>query len=199
MHSPAGGERKSKSEEPVARTAAKSSSRKPLRECSGPVRWEDIPHDQLWTQALASLLPGSADRAESDAIRSVLKRRLLRRDPADHTRYIELECARIVETLRRVRDVYRSYLKPKVRGALSDLYWVILRFGVKDWAVMLIRAAAVTYPQGWTFFFGPSQDEKDVAADLCDLPICHSWWPNQFQRAHYRTSTPNAFNWLIDC
>ena len=77
------------------------------------------------------------------------------------TRYIELECGRIVETLRHLRDVYREYVETKARGAVAEQYWAILRFGLKDWAVMLTRAAAVTYigscrlnARAWNALFG---------------------------------------------
>ncbi len=60
-------------------------------------------------------------------------------------RYIELECARIVETLRFVRDEYRVYLEAQGCFPLVEMYWVVLRYGVKDWAVMLLRSAVITY------------------------------------------------------
>lgn len=88
---------------------------------------------------------GSVSRAREDALRFQLKRRLSRLDTAEHLQYIELESARIVETLRSLRDVYRSYLRHQGCTPLVEVYWVVLRFGVKDWAVMVLRSAAFTY------------------------------------------------------
>ena len=138
-----------------------NSRKKVTREPLGPIKWQDIPHHELRDQALSYMDAGSPGRAEADAVRSVLKRRLSRLEHADHTRYIELECGRIVETLRHLRDVYRHYVELKARGAVAEQYWAILRFGLKDWAVMLIRAAAVTYVDScklqattWNALFG---------------------------------------------
>jgi hypothetical protein len=112
---------------------------------SGPIRWDEIPHNELWARALEAMSFGSCSRATEDSLKHVLKRRLHRLDPADHLRYVELECARIVETLRMVRDEYRSYLKDRGCAPLAEMYWVVLRYGVKDWAVMLLRTAAFEY------------------------------------------------------
>lgn len=138
-----------------------NSRKKVAKESRGPIRWEDIPHHALRDQALSYMGAGLPDRAGADAIRSVLKRRLSRLLPADHTRYIELECGRIVETLRHLRDVYREYVEKEARGAVAERYWAILRFGLKDWAVMLTRTAAVTYidscslrASAWNALFG---------------------------------------------
>ncbi len=51
----------------------------------------------------------------------------------------------MVETLRVVRDTYRAYLKPKVQGPLVEMYWVVTRLAVKDWALVRLRQAASTY------------------------------------------------------
>jgi hypothetical protein len=88
---------------------------------------------------------GSRTRSGEDAVRHVLKRRLPRLDPADHTRYVELECTRTVELLRAVRDEYRRYLEDRGAKPLAEMYWVVFRFGVIDWAVMILRAAALEY------------------------------------------------------
>jgi len=88
---------------------------------------------------------GSPSRAVEDSLRFILKRRLPRKNPADHMRYIELEAARIVETLRHLRDEYRKHLEGQVCGPLAEMYWVVARYGVKDWAVMVLRSAALDY------------------------------------------------------
>lgn len=112
---------------------------------SGPIRWDEIPHNELWARAQGAMSSGSRSRATEDSLKHVLKRRLHRLDPADHLRYVELECARIVETLRTVRDEYRSYLEDRGCAPLAEMYWVVLRYGIKDWAVMLLRTAAFEY------------------------------------------------------
>lgn len=87
----------------------------------------------------------SPARAATDALQSVLKKRLFRLNHEEHRIYIEIECARIVETLRVVRDTYREYLRTKIDGPLVEMYWVVVRFGVRDWAVMRLREAALEY------------------------------------------------------
>jgi hypothetical protein len=88
---------------------------------------------------------GSPSRAAEDSLRFILKRRLPRKSPADHMRYIELEAARIVETLRHLRDEYRKHLEDQGCSPLAEMYWVVARYGVKDWAVMVLRSAALDY------------------------------------------------------
>jgi hypothetical protein len=60
-------------------------------------------------------------------------------------RYIELESARVVETLRFLRDQYRAYFEQQGCTPLAEMYWVVVRFGVKDWAIMVLRAAVFNY------------------------------------------------------
>ena len=66
-------------------------------------------------------------------------------DPSDHIRYIEIESAQIVETLRHLRDEYRTYFEERGCNPIAEMYWVVVRHGVKDWAIMALRAAAVEY------------------------------------------------------
>jgi hypothetical protein len=87
----------------------------------------------------------SPSRAAEDSLRFLLKRRLPNNDPSDHMRYIEIEAARIVETLRHLRDQYRMYFEKQGCQPVAQMYWVVLRFGVKDWAIMALRSAAVDY------------------------------------------------------
>jgi hypothetical protein len=122
----------------------KANSRQP-RQQTEPLRWDEIPHSELWEQAHAAMSCGPPERAREDSLRSVLRRRLSRMDATDHARYIELECAHLVETLRFLRDTYRAFLEPRTSGPLVEMYWVILRYGVKDWAVMVLRTAAIRY------------------------------------------------------
>ena len=128
------------------KASAKSvKQRRAADKASGPIRWDEIPHNELWARAQEAMSLGSRSRANEDSLKHVLKRRLHRLDPADHLRYVELECARIVETLRTVRDEYRSYLEDRGCAPLAEMYWVALRYGVKDWAVMLLRTTAFEY------------------------------------------------------
>jgi len=112
---------------------------------SNPVRWEALPHQELWKAAQDSMGSGSRTRAAEDAKLHVLKRRLSRLDPADHMNYIEIACARLVELLRAVRDAYRHYLEERGAKPLAEMYWVVVRFGVRDWAVMALRDAIFDY------------------------------------------------------
>jgi len=88
---------------------------------------------------------GSTSRSAEDSLRFILKRRLPRMDPEDHVRYIELVSSRIVETLRSVRDEYRKHLEAQGCTPLAEMYWVVIRYGVKDWAIMTLRSAAFDY------------------------------------------------------
>lgn len=110
-----------------------------------PIRWEELPHHEIWSAAVESTSPGSWIRAREDAKLHVLKLRLPRLDPADHFNYVEIECGRMVELLRAIRDEYRRRLRLSGAKPLAETYWVILRYGVKDWAVMVLREAISRY------------------------------------------------------
>lgn len=112
---------------------------------AGPIRWDALPHQELWKAALESMSFGSRARAGEDARLHVLRRRLPRLDPADHMNYIEIVCAQTVELLRAVRDEYRRYLEDRGAKPLVEMYWVVVRYGVKDWAVMALRDAVLEY------------------------------------------------------
>jgi hypothetical protein len=106
---------------------------------------------------------GSPARAAEDSLKYVLKRRLPKLDPTDHQRYVELECHRIVETLRVVRDVYRSYLEKEGCKPIAEMYWVVFRFAVIQYAIKALRAAASDYitssrvgPTEWQSLYGYS-------------------------------------------
>jgi hypothetical protein len=88
---------------------------------------------------------GSRERASQDSLKHVLKRRLPDLDRDDHRRYIEIECHRIVETLRSIRDVYRLYLEEKGCKPIAEMYWVVFRFGILQYAVRLLREIAFEY------------------------------------------------------
>jgi hypothetical protein len=60
-------------------------------------------------------------------------------------KYVEITCARMVEFLRAIRDAYRTYLKEQGAKPLAEMYWVVCRCGVKDWAVMVLREAVFEY------------------------------------------------------
>lgn len=111
----------------------------------GPIRWVEIPHDALYQSAVNSLTLGSRERANEDGVRHVLKRRLPEHDPSDHRRYVEIECCKIVETLRAIRDEYRRYLEQKRCKPIAEMYWVVFRFGIVQYAVRLLREIASEY------------------------------------------------------
>jgi len=75
----------------------------------------------------------------------VLKRRLPRLDPTDHGRYVEFECKRLVETLRVVRDEYRAYLEREGCKPITEMYWVVFRFAVIQYAIKILRTTAAAY------------------------------------------------------
>jgi hypothetical protein len=67
------------------------------------------------------MAPGSRERAKEDALRHGLSRRLREMKKADHAQYVEMECCRIVESLRAIRDEYRRYLKEKGCEPICDM------------------------------------------------------------------------------
>jgi hypothetical protein len=110
-----------------------------------PIRWEDVPHQALWQRVLDTVAYGSRARSSEESIGYVLKRRLPKLDPNDHSRYVELECRRIVETLRVVRDEYRAYLEGEGCKPIAEMYWVVFRFAVIRYAVKVLRTTAGAY------------------------------------------------------
>jgi hypothetical protein len=119
--------------------------RRLVKRTSVPLRWDQVPHAEIRLKAQAAMSLGSPSRAAEDSLRFILKRRLPRQDPTDHMRYIELESARVVETLRFLRDQYRAYFEQQGCNPLAEVYWVVVRFAVKDWAIMVLRAAVFNY------------------------------------------------------
>jgi hypothetical protein len=109
------------------------------------IRWVDIPHAELYQSVLNSLVLGSRERAKEDALRHVLKPRLPELARSDHRRYVEIECCKIVETLRAVRDEYRRYLEQERCKPIAEMYWVVFRFGIVQYAVRLLRKIASEY------------------------------------------------------
>jgi hypothetical protein len=158
----------------VKKTSERSvKQRRAATKASGPIRWDEILHREIYARALENMSLGSRTRASEDSLKHVLKRRLYRLDPADHLRYVELECARIVETLRMVRDEYRVYLEERGCAPLAEMYWVVLRCGVMDWAVILLRSAAFKY-------IGHCHLKTEIWDRLFNVlgPFSH-WFPNE--------------------
>src|SRR5215471_14139418 len=128
-----------------------------------PIRGVDIPHQALYQSAVNALVLGSKERAKEDALRHLLKRRLPELDRNDHRRYVEIECCRIVETLRAIRDEYRHYLEQERCRPIAEMYWVVFRFGIVQFAVRLLRetaseyviSAKVPFPE-WEILYGHS-------------------------------------------
>jgi len=110
-----------------------------------PIRWDALPHQELYQRAITSIGLGSRERANQDSLKYLLKRRLSELDPGDHRRYVEIGCQRIVETLRKVRDEYRGYLEKEGCKPIAEMYWVVFRFGVIRYAVRLLREVASEY------------------------------------------------------
>ncbi|MDQ1453383.1 MAG: hypothetical protein QOK38_3249 [Acidobacteriaceae bacterium] len=148
---------------------------------AGPVHWNELPHQELWKAAIESTCPGSLARAREDAKLHVLKRRLRRFDSTEHKIYLEIECGRTVELLRAVRDRYREFLERRGAAPLAEMYWVVARFGVMDWAVMALRDAAFRYisdcqitAEQWDLLYGnpsrwlwsPDKETRPVATHI---------------------------------
>jgi hypothetical protein len=110
-----------------------------------PMRWGELPHQELYQRALNAMALGSRERAGEDSLKHVLKHRLPDLDYDDHRRYIEIECCKIVEMLRVVRDEYRRYLEKEGCKPIAEVYWVVYRFGVIQYAVRLLREVASEY------------------------------------------------------
>jgi hypothetical protein len=110
-----------------------------------PIRWNSVPHQDLWRVAQNTMTVGSRERSQESSLRYVLKRRLPKLDTRDHERYIELECCRIVELLRALRDQYRRYFEDRGATPLMEMQWLVCRFGVKEWAIMVLREAVFGY------------------------------------------------------
>jgi hypothetical protein len=125
------------------------------------IRWADLPHDILWQKSLLSIATGSRERSKDDSLKHVLRPRLPQLVPSDHLRYIELECARMVELLRATRDEYRGYLEELGCKPIAEMYWVVFRFGLIPYAQKVLRAAMTEYillthvePPSWRRLFG---------------------------------------------
>jgi hypothetical protein len=128
-----------------------------------PLRWINLPHQELYRRAIDSMAPGSRERAKEDALRHGLKRRLREMKQVDHGKYVEIECCRIVESLRAIRDQYRNYLEDKGCKPISEMYWVVFRFGIMKYAVRLLREIASEYVicsevpfEEWEILYGNS-------------------------------------------
>jgi hypothetical protein len=128
--------------------AAKKKTKRPRRSAPTPrlpIRWIDLPHQELYQRALNAMALGSRERANEDALKHVLKRRLPELDRDDHRRYIEIGCHKIVETLRAIRDEYRRYLEEEGCKPIAEMYWVVFRFGIVQYAVRLLREIGSEY------------------------------------------------------
>lgn len=79
----------------------------------GPVRWDSLPHEELGALAEQRLKLDACNRSADVAAFYVAKRRLATGDPGIHSVYANFECARLVERLRAIRDVYREHLNAR--------------------------------------------------------------------------------------
>jgi hypothetical protein len=117
----------------------------PHKQAPRPIRWDELPHKELRYAAIASMAFGSRARASEDAKLHVLTQRLWKLDAADHMTYLAIINARTVEVLRAVRDEYRGYLQQRGAKPITEMHWVVVRYGVMDWAVMALREAIFEY------------------------------------------------------
>jgi len=128
-------------------------------------------------------------------------------DPGDHGRYIELEAARIVETLRHLRDEYRSYFEERGCHPIPEMYWVVVRHGVKDWAIMALRSAAIEYiaasqvsPEDWKALFDFSGSYNGILPpNLAAMPVTKSdHVTDGVTRSMVSLRRQDAFDQIID-
>ena len=141
---------------PVTKTGARKAK------AEEPVRWDSLPHEGLAVRAEERLGLGLCARSSEAAALYVAKRRLATRNPDAHSTYGRVECARLVELLRALRDVYREHLDGLGCRPLDQMYWVVFRFGVMDWAVKILRSAVQNYVAlsvikcgDWEALYGP--------------------------------------------
>lgn len=131
-----------------------------------PLRWVDIPHYDLYRRAIDALTLGSRERAKEDALRHALRRRLFELNRADHRRYVEIESGRILEALRAIRDEYRRYLEEQGCKPIAEMYWVVFKFGILQYAVKLLRDIASEYVIGSKVPF----EEWEILYGNCFIP-----------------------------
>jgi hypothetical protein len=123
----------------------KSRSRGGSQRHRATLRWTELPHKHLASRIERRAGQRSFRRADDDAVRRLLRRRLAEGDPRDHRRYLE-SCARwMVRQLRATRDVYRDYLEQCGAKPLREMYWVVFEFAVVPTAVELVRDLALDY------------------------------------------------------
>ena len=146
-----------------------ASTRSVRRAVSGePVRWDSLPHEVLGGRAEESLRLGSRDRSAQDAAFYVAKRRLHARAGNANLTYSDIECARLVERLRAVRDVYREHLERLGCRPIDQMYWVVFRFGVMDWALRFLRSSVQTY---LTSAAVPRREWEELYGPLITVPL----------------------------
>ena len=125
--------------------SAAASSGKPSRTRSQP-RWGELPHHELYKKAMYLLELGSRARASSDSLRYLAKRRLTETDSSEHhDRYIEFECAALVERLRAIGETYRGFFKRKTFEMRAELSWALYYFGMRQHAMQIFREIAAEY------------------------------------------------------
>jgi hypothetical protein len=150
------------------------------------MRWEELPHADLWRQAKAKMSYGSAERSQRDAVCHVLRRQLSKLKPDDHMRYVELESTRLVEEMRAIRDVYLDHLIENGCQPSLRLSWSVFRYGVRRWAGSLLSYVLGDYmeasqanPDSWRNLFG-----YDAPASVPgDTPNLTTWEIHQTIRS----------------
>ncbi len=107
--------------------------------------WTDAEHQDLWQQAQNAMQYGSYVRSKEDAVRQVLQSQLPNGRYDDHRRYVELECIRIVEQLRLVRDVYQRSLTEDGEKPTLYVAYMIHQHAVERRAVPFLQEVMVDY------------------------------------------------------
>ena len=161
----------------IKRSLKRRSQPEPGKQTTKCIRWDELPHAELRNAAVASMGLGSRVRASEDARLHVLTRRLWKQDAADHMNYVEIINGRNIELLRAIRDEYRQYLKQSGARPLAEMYWVVARFGVMDWAIMILRRAVFEY-------VGHCRLKTELWESLYGLGWPKLALPKQIGRAH---------------
>jgi len=110
-----------------------------------PIRWDDLPHEEIRWKIYTRLRHNAVERATRDSLRHILVRRLHELNAADHRRFVEIEACSLVEHLRCTRDVYREICAQHGCQPILEAHWVVLRVAVYPTAIALLRERLLEY------------------------------------------------------
>ena len=88
---------------------------------AGPISWSEIPHGEIRTRIEERLQLNTVQRSAEDALRSIIRRRLVLLSADDHRRFIEREACSIIEWLRATRDEYREHVRQMRRNTFPEV------------------------------------------------------------------------------